>query len=380
MMKRGILFAVLWVFLVLPVGTATLNCAIKASCAPEDVEIFGMSALSNGHAAMPGSSYAHKVCCTGLTGLANTGGTAFLNFSSATNANAGKITGATIATNAARIASSGPMNCVYQASCPSQYICLASIEKDANAHMGDCSAYPSSKICCGCADDSEITQPQFCSDGIDNDCDGLIDCQDDECKGGIRGYVENANNVKIAGASIKAYVGAVVAGSDISSDTTDNLGQYELESSPSVLGVPCGSYSLVASHFDYVPIVKNNLIVPPQTIVEFNFDSDYSLNSEEACEPDCTFLGSSIIHASCSGVNGCAFYNAAAAAACENAQPGWTREVDADNNVVCPSGPLQPKSTQRANVQCSTDICSRASTPVLYNGKQVKMVIVVAGK
>jgi hypothetical protein len=369
-MKKSVLIGMILVFLCAPAVMATLSCSVKSSCAGDEVEMLGMSATTNGNAALPGSAYAHKVCCSGLAGLSASGGSAFLNLSAASNAHAGKITGSVLSATVATIASSGPTGCVYQASCPSQYICLASIEKDANAHVGDCNAYPTNKICCGCADISETSQPGFCTDGIDNDCDGLSDCADPECAGSVTGQVKDVQGNNVFDATIKILSGTTI----LATTATNAAGQYSV-------GVRCShpsTFNIQVQHIDYATVSKVGAVVNPQSSTTVDFTGENAIAKADTCEADCTFPGSTIIHASCSGKNGCMFYDAQAAQACDNAQPGWTREYDANNNVVCPSGPLQPKSSERAHVQCSSEVCVTASSPVLYNGKQVKMVVVVA--
>jgi hypothetical protein len=206
-----------------------------------------------------------------------------------------------------------------------------------------------------------------CVDGIDNDCDGFTDCDDSECDGSITGQIKDIDGNNVFDALVKVLLGTTV----LSSDATDGSGLYSET-------VKCGTFNVVVEHVDYATVTRTGIIVAPRSTTVLDFNGENAVAKADTCEADCTFPGSSTIHAACNGKNGCAFHDAAAAAACDNAQPGWTRDYDATQIVVCPNGAPQAKSLQQANVQCSSDICVRANTPVLYNGKLVKMVVVVA--
>jgi len=66
-------------------------------------------------------------------------------------------------------------------------------------------------------------------------------------------------------------------------------------------------------------------------------------------------------------------------AACDNAQPGWIRDYDVNNYVVCASGPLQPKLEIRASVSCESGTLVKVTRIVVYNGKPVKLVVATCG-
>ena len=136
----------------------------------------------------------------------------------------------------------------------------------------------------------------------------------------------------------------------------------------------CGSYTLTASHSQYVPQTKNIEILPNQQSTV-----DFQLVLGTSCEQDCTFAADDIVHASCEGKNGCTFYDAIAKAACDNSQPGWARDYDADNYVICASGAPQPKVEIRADVTCAKGTLVKITRIVLYNGKPVKLVVATCG-
>ncbi len=206
-----------------------------------------------------------------------------------------------------------------------------------------------------------------CTDGKDNDGDGAIDCDDTDCTGSLGGVIKDADDNGIFDVVAKTLTGTMIIGTD----TTDNEGNY-------AMNIRCGTFNLVLEHVEYATVTRIGVVVVPgqQTIV--NFEGTGALAKVDSCESDCTFPGSSIIHESCSGRNGCEFYDTQAALVCDNAQPGWTREYDDVSTVVCPNGTPETAQSERAVVQCSSEICTKTSTPVLYNGQQVKMVVVVA--
>jgi hypothetical protein len=93
------------------------------------------------------------VCCSG-TGISNscsaTNHATVLRLSDVTNAHVEENTQTTSAynTNGACLSSTTKsVVCTYGTTCPTDYVCLASISDVTNAHVGDCSAYPI-KACC----------------------------------------------------------------------------------------------------------------------------------------------------------------------------------------------------------------------------------------
>jgi hypothetical protein len=69
-------------------------------------------------------------------------------------------------------------------------------KKDCGGFCGECcqdSECPAGQACqqgtCSCASASEL-----CFDGKDNDCDGLVDCDDPECDGALAGYTFGGYN------------------------------------------------------------------------------------------------------------------------------------------------------------------------------------------
>jgi hypothetical protein len=159
-------------------ANAAVSCTVKASCSGGEYDIFHMSATNNGHAEMPSqSNYGNKVCCSGagLTGASCSGTyVVVLKLSSLTNAHAQQNSGS-YSNNVCISATAGYSVGVTYGSCSGDYVCLASISDQLNGHVGDCSAY-GTKVCVKVSALSEL-----CSNGIDDDGDGLIDCEDPDC-------------------------------------------------------------------------------------------------------------------------------------------------------------------------------------------------------
>jgi hypothetical protein len=141
------------IFIMADSAEAVLSCSITSGSCP-GTTIFKMYFTSNSQAELPGqANYNYYVCCSGVSGLGNSCSGEYavvLKLSSATNAQVEENTG-TFYSNSVCLSASSDNNvsCVYSAtSCPTDYVCLASISGGTNAHVGDCSAYTSRKVCC----------------------------------------------------------------------------------------------------------------------------------------------------------------------------------------------------------------------------------------
>ena len=212
--------------------------------------------------------------------------------------------------------------------------------------------------------DSDCAVPEICNDGIDNDFDGLIDCADTNCYGSIIGTVRNEGLQPIPSSNIEVKVDLAT----ITSTTTNQAGTYNTGS------VRCGSLNIVASHSDYSAQSKTvNLQPNQQATVDFN------LVSGTSCEQDCTLVNDNTIHASCDDKNGCNFYDDVAESVCDYAQPGWVRDYDENNYIICAPGSPQPKYEIGASVTCSSGTLVKVVRIVLYNGKPVKLVVATCG-
>ena len=203
-----------------------------------------------------------------------------------------------------------------------------------------------------------------CNNGIDDDLDNFIDCEDTDCNGWVNGTVKNQDGQYVSLADINVKKGTTIAGTAI----TSQQGDYSV-------GVKCGTYSAAASHPDYAPQTKTNVIVPGRS----NALVDFSMVLGTSCESDCTFAADNLVHASCDGKNGCTFYDSVSKAACDLSQPGWHRDYNSTHYVVCASGSPQPKIEIKAIVSCSSGTIVKVTRIVVYNGKPVRLVVAMCG-
>lgn len=221
----------------------------------------------------------------------------------------------------------------------------------------------------GVYDSTKAGTETSCTDGLDNDCNGLADCADPACAGSIAGTVKNQDNQPVSLADIIVKKDLTT----IKSAITSQEGAYI------ITGINCGTYNLVASHPDYVPKTKANIMIFPQQQAATNFSGSNSLVLGSTCEQDCTTAADNIVHASCDGINSCTFYNSIAKLACDNSQPGWVRDYNVTHYITCASGTPQPKIEIEASVNCASGTLVKVTRIVVYNGKPVKLVIAACG-
>lgn len=322
-------------------GTDTLSCQITANCA--GASVFRMSSAANAHAEIPSlSNYPNIVCCqSAYYSLGNSceTGVVILKLSGSTNAHVEKNTLSNYPLKAC-LSASGAVSCAYttQDCAAAGYdACLATISSDTNAQVSDCVNNPySTKICCRA-----------------------------DCTGSIAGTVKDENNQPISGADVSAKRDLTTIGSA----TTNQQGVFNITS------ITCGTYNLAAYHPDYVVQTQTNISVSQKQ----QTTADFSLFLGTSCEQDCTFFEDIIVHASCHGKNGCAFYDRTAQSACDNSQIGWVRDYNLTHYVTCPSGAPQPKIEIQAAVSCANGNLVKITRIVVYNGKPVKLVVATCG-
>ena len=130
---------------------SSLSCQVSSgSCS--GTTVFKIYSTSNAHAELYGqANYNYYVCCSGISDLDHTCSDAtVLKLSSSTNAHVEKGTLSNYTNNVCLSSTIGNISCGFDSNCAnlgSDYICLASISADTNAHVGDCNAY-STKVCC----------------------------------------------------------------------------------------------------------------------------------------------------------------------------------------------------------------------------------------
>lgn len=346
-----------------------ITCSIATTCF-EDNTILRVSSNINAHAGSFDSSYALKVCCPGIVGRACLGNNNILRIENTgfpiINVHAEK--NSQSSPNYIDVCFGGNQidGCTYKSSCDANELCLGSIDTNTNGHLAECNFY-SEDICCKCS-----PLETSCTDGLDNDCDGTIDCTDLDCAGTINGNVILKGNGGIDNARVD-----VLEETDIRfSGLTNPSGDYN------IANVLCGTYNLIASSDQHLASSKTGIILPPNGIVSVNFE----LVLGSTCESDCTYAGDNLIHAECDGRNRCSFIDNIARDSCNLAQPGWIRAYDSDNNIQCSCigdceitdiGPLLEKSTEQVLVTCDKGNLFKITKIVVYKGKPVNMVIAV---
>ena len=375
---KVILIAVIFMLQLLLVKSAplTLSCSVTNNC--QGTPIFKMSAPANAHAENWSlNNYEYSVCCQaqGITiGNSCDTGVQVIRLSADTNAHAEKVEYAPAAYSK-NICISAPSNALLSCISTTQDCqsigydaCLATISGDANAHVADCvtDPYPL-KICCK-SECTSLTETA-CTDGLDNDCDGLVDCNDTDCTGSIAGAVKNQDGQAVSSADVSAKKDLTT----VASSATNSQGNYDIAS------INCGTYSLVASHPNYAPQTKSNVVVNAQQQTTVNFEGSSSMVLGSSCEADCTFAADNIVHASCDTRNGCTFYDSISKSACDNSQPGWVRDYNSSHYVICAPGSPQPKIEIEASVSCASGTLVKVTSIVLYNGKPVKLVVAACG-
>jgi len=273
--------------------------------------------------------------------------------------------------------------------------CLRIQDRISNSNFYACPNNPSDSLCCtnpsSCvfnsvcyADGAAITLPgddirmickahspgqwipEFeidCTNNVDDDLDGLTDCADADCNGSLTGTVKNQNGQTLSLIDVAAKKDLTT----VESTVTSQSGSYSMS-------LNCGDYNIVASSSNYAPQIKF-AFVPPFTAKSANF----SLSIGTSCESDCTFSSDNIVHASCDGKNGCAFYDSISKAACDDSQTGWVRDYNETHYVTCAPGSPQKKVEVQASLSCSSGTLVKVTRIVVYNGKPVKLVVATCG-
>jgi hypothetical protein len=217
-----------------------------------------------------------------------------------------------------------------------------------------------------------------CTDNLDNDCDGSIDCVDTDCAGTILGNVKNTNNENIDNARIDTLKGSTIQHTEY----TQPSGNYQINN------VLCGTYNIIASEPSYISSTKTNVNLPPQSSITVDFTGNDALVSGSTCEDDCTYSGDNIIHEECNNVNGCTFYDATAMEVCNFAQPGWIRDYNNIDPVNCPDGNCviecadgipEMRVGVKASITCKKENTIKLTKVIAYQGKLVKLIVITCG-
>ncbi len=387
--KRGYWY---FLFVIITVGItintslvyAQLSCRISDSCDTQqkEIKVLGISNTDQqAHAELPSyTNYINNICCRDTVGypLGNSKTDKFvkvLNLLSETNSVVEETNKNNYNYGAYLSSPFYDIACEYLQDCakPSipdtlnSHTCLASISDDTNAHIGGCDTF-TKKVCCKIICKSTETD---CQDGIDNDCNGLTDCSDSQCDGGLEGTLKEKDKADffIAKANVTAKIDLLFNASGI----TNDLGYYKFR-------ISCGMFNVIAAHKDYITQVKTNIIVNPQSYTNVDFELVQGLS----CESDCTLFDENIIRVDCESKNECKFCdidaetNKRVKEVCSGSQPGWVEEYNATHYVTCPSGcPVPKEGVTATNVKCESGTLVKATRIVIYQGKPVKLVVAV---
>jgi len=132
----------------------------------------------------------------------------------------------------------------------------------------------------------------LCMDGIDNDCDSLVDCADTNCTGIIHGSVRDESGRAIGGATIKSSPAGKSEECE-RSNTSLSDGSYSLHAL-------IGSYNVLARKAGYDDnvtwvTVRSKQVEPSGHTVNFNLRNGTChadcTDSYGICNPDCDGLG-----------------------------------------------------------------------------------------
>jgi len=162
-----------------------LICSVEqGGCYGGRTSIFKMSSQTNAHAELlTENNYDWYVCCKGVTDTCFSGATEVLRLSSRTNAHVGIPNEAQDYPNSVCIYSSERnLICEYSNVCSNDKFCIVEISSNVDSHVGQCgiSGYQI-KVCCGYSGENQ----ENCNNGLDDDNDGRIDCDDSDCENDI---------------------------------------------------------------------------------------------------------------------------------------------------------------------------------------------------
>jgi len=212
---------------------------------------------------------------------------------------------------------------------------------------------------------AKTTNEAACTDNLDNNCNGNIDCSDTNCAGSISGNVKNIDNEIVDNARIDTLKGVSIQHTAY----TQPVGNYQIND------VLCGTYNIIASEPDHVSSTKTITLAPKESKT-VDFTGNDALVLGTTCEDDCTYTGDNLVHQECDGINGCTFNDATAMEVCNLAQPGWIRDYSDTQVIECAEGTPLPKVTTKAEVTCELENLLKITKVVVYKGKLVKLNIV----
>ena len=216
---------------------------------------------------------------------------------------------------------------------------------------------------------NDVWSPGGCTDGLDNNCNGLIDIEDIGCQAIIDGTITKEDGITpIPNATVTAVATDPVTGVTVKySDITPVDGTYSMT---------------VIVNLTYDIVVK----VPgygtgfewDQTVDEENNRKrtiDFAIPKAENCEEDCTSPGENVCRLECEGLNGCQYFNIPTMRVCEGGQLDWIIPYSSTHEVQCCEGePTPRRQTKIVGVQGVKNIV-RVTRIISYGGQIITLVI-----
>ncbi len=187
----------------------------------------------------------------------------------------------------------------------------------------------------------------------------------ESASGSVSGFVRNVSTANAAGPCPPQ--GCPVSGAVVKVLGTALSATSAPDGSYSMIGVPSAAYNLVAAKTGYDAGTAYDVFVSDGITATADFKLVQALGN---CEDDCTTVGSNLCDASCHGKGLCWFYNDQTRSACDGTF--GLIGMPSGQNVECCKG--QPYSPIKADVTVRAKEIIKTITPVVYQGKLVKLV------
>ncbi|MFH1591157.1 MAG: carboxypeptidase-like regulatory domain-containing protein [archaeon] len=203
---------------------------------------------------------------------------------------------------------------------------------------------------------------EICDNGADDDTDLLIDDDDPDCDGFIKG------NVFVEGNPLEAARVEVFNPYQAITNTTNVDGFYSVQVHSQT------NNDVSSSKIGFVPQTNYGQYVTSKERVVMNFTL---VPGAAECQSNCVLNG--ICEPTCNATNGCLFYNTDTKAACRGKAPGFRISLNDTHEVVC-CGESEPRFKPpkvRPEVKVDADNVITIRKIVVIEGEVANMVITV---
>ena len=221
------------------------------------------------------------------------------------------------------------------------------------------------------------TDPSLCSNGVDDDCDGLVDGDDGDCYGTVNGTVFDGDNL--------AY-GWVIQGATVKGTPPNLPSSYESSNTSNVQGyfrlnkVFVGTYNFVARKEGYVDDIKKITVLS-----NMNVQQDFFLYTGINCNADCTDQNgycntacNGLVFNTSGGPQSCNFASQACAGKPRDYKISYiNKSNDYYTEVTCCEGPTNSYPALKATVSGAVDSLYDHVVPVKISGRTYLMHILV---